>query len=176
MIGTVDEQAFRFTGFTDRLLPGQPAWLQSLLVLGITMAGAIVLHWLLFRLLKGLARGSDSASDNILVARLERPTRWAVVALVIVVVARTLPILESVWERVAGFVLPALIGWLALAIMRGSRTVPAVPAPPGGHDAARVAVLALPPGRRRPAVSTVPAPAGANVRGLPALANAPGVW
>jgi small-conductance mechanosensitive channel len=35
-----------------------------------------------------------------------------------VLAAREVPVLESAWEKIAGFVMPALIGWIALAIMR----------------------------------------------------------
>ena len=61
---------------------------------------------------------SDSRSDNILINQLGRPSRYAIVALCIVLMARELPALEAVWNKVAAFVMPGLIGWMALAIMR----------------------------------------------------------
>src|SRR5690606_16814543 len=59
----------------------------------------------------------DSASDDILIARLLRPTRYALVALALVMAAREIPALDEVWRKVAGYVMPALIGWIALAVM-----------------------------------------------------------
>ena len=40
------------------------------------------------------------------------------VALALVLTAREIPAFETVWERVAGFVMPAVIGWIALAILQ----------------------------------------------------------
>lgn len=104
------------TQFTDQF--GSAANIANAVLLG---AAAIViawgLHWAIFRLLRRLAMGSGSDADDIVVHRLTRPTRYALMALALVLVARELPLLEEVWERVAGFVMPALIGWMVLAII-----------------------------------------------------------
>lgn len=104
------------------LTDGQPQWLQligpPILVGGFAIAVALAAHWLLFSVLRRFARASDNTADNILVKRLSRPTRWSMIALAVVVAARVIPAFEEVWVKVAGFVMPALIGWMALAIMR----------------------------------------------------------
>ncbi len=79
---------------------------------------ALLAHRILFGILKKVAKSSDSDADNIVVRHLARPTKWAMVALGIVLAAREVPILDSAWEKIAGFVMPALIGWIALSIMR----------------------------------------------------------
>ena len=96
----------------------QAHWVQAVIALGGGLVLALILHAIVFRLLRRLAHGSESESDNILVTHLARPTRFAIIALAAVLVARELPFLEGVWERVAGFVMPLLVGWIALAIMR----------------------------------------------------------
>lgn len=78
---------------------------------------ALVAHWILFRVLRRIARDSDSGSDNVLVRCLAQPTRVALIALVLVLVAREIPALDAIWQRVASFVMPALVGWIALAIL-----------------------------------------------------------
>lgn len=85
--------------------------------LGILIA--LIAHRILFRILDGLTRASESPSDDIVVARLQRPTRYAMVALGLVLAAREIPMLEDIWQRIAGLVMPALIGWIALAVMLG---------------------------------------------------------
>lgn len=80
-------------------------------------AVALAVHWLAFRLLRRFARSSNSESDNVLVRRLATPTRVALIALALVIAAREIPAFEAIWEKVAGFVMPALIGWIALAIL-----------------------------------------------------------
>lgn len=85
-------------------------------VIGVTVA--LVLHHLLYRLLMRLAARSDTHSDDIVLAHLRRPTRWAMAALGLVLAARETPLLADVWQRIAGFVMPALVGWIALAAFR----------------------------------------------------------
>jgi len=101
---------------------GLPNWLQSVLVPAIAVivavAVALLVHRLAFLALRRLASSSETESDNILVTRLARPTRYAMVALAFVLVMPLTPVLEVAWTRAAGFVMPALIGWIALAIMR----------------------------------------------------------
>ncbi len=98
-----------------------PDHLQSWLVAALAAAGgvliALLVHRLLFSILLRIAGSSDSEADNLVVRQLARPAKWAMVALGIVLVAREIPLLGSAWEKVAAFVMPALIGWMAIAIM-----------------------------------------------------------
>ncbi len=100
---------------------GQPAWVEQLAyALGagaLAVSFALAVHWLVFRTLHHVARASDSEADNILVRRLARPTRYALVALALVLAARESPILDELWEKVAGFAMPALVGWVVVAIL-----------------------------------------------------------
>ena len=79
---------------------------------------ALLAHWLVFRVLRRIARRSDSESDNVLVRCLARPTRVGLIALALVLVAREIPALDAVWQKVASFVMPALVGWIAIAILQ----------------------------------------------------------
>lgn len=105
-----------------RLRDTVPDHLEAWLVAALAGAGGVLLallvHRMLFSILLRVARTSDSEADNMVVRHLARPAKWAMVALGIVLVAREIPLLETVWEKVAGFVMPALIGWMAIAIMR----------------------------------------------------------
>lgn len=78
---------------------------------------ALLAHWIVFRILRRIARRSDSGSDNVLVRCLAQPTRVGLVALALVLVAREVPALDAIWQKVASFVMPALVGWIALAIL-----------------------------------------------------------
>lgn len=101
-------------------LPDVPAWaaigLTALIVAAIAIAAALVVHWLAFRLLRRLAGASESEADDIVIAKVARPSRWALVALALVAAADAVPALGVLWERVGGIVLPLLIGWMVLAI------------------------------------------------------------
>jgi len=87
----------------------------ALLAAAIGVVAALVVHRVLHGLLARLARGSESKADDIVVASLRRPTRYAMVALGLVLAARETPLLAEVWQKLAGFAMPALIGWIALA-------------------------------------------------------------
>jgi small-conductance mechanosensitive channel len=100
-------------------IPDQFEELSLALLLGaMGVIFALVAHRILFTILQRVARSSESEADNVVVSSLARPTRWSMVALGIVLAARETPVLDEVWQRIAGFVMPALIGWIALAIMR----------------------------------------------------------
>ncbi len=94
------------------------AWLVAALAAAIGVIVALIAYRILFGILRKVAHASDSETDNVVVKHLARPTKWAMVALGIVLAAREVPRLDAAWEKIAGFVMPALIGWIALAIMR----------------------------------------------------------
>lgn len=89
----------------------------ALLAAAIAILAALIVHRGLFRVLKRIASGSGNTTDDVLVARLARPSRYAFVALGLVLAAREIPALEDVWQKVAGFLMPAIVGWIALALM-----------------------------------------------------------
>lgn len=108
--------------FIERNVAGLPNWAeQPVLAILAGLAGvliALAVHAVLFRVLHRVARQSTGEADDLVVNRLQRPTRWAFVSLGIVLAARETPALESVWERFAPFVMPLLTGWVAIAILR----------------------------------------------------------
>lgn len=87
----------------------------ALLATAIGVVAALLVHRVLHGLLARLARASESEADDIVVASLRRPTRYALIALGLVLAARETALLAEVWQKLAGFVMPALIGWIALA-------------------------------------------------------------
>lgn len=104
--------------FTGRL----PGWAEHLLIAlvaaAIGIAIALVIHGVIFRVLGRITQRSESQTDNIVVRRVERPARFAIVALGIGYAAREAPPLAVAWAKVSGFVMPALLGWIALALLR----------------------------------------------------------
>lgn len=98
-----------------------PADLEQILIAIVAAAIGImvglIIHRILFSVLRRLAAASDGQSDDLVVAHLARPSRWALVALGLVVAAREIPLVDDVWQKAAGFVMPALLGWMALALL-----------------------------------------------------------
>lgn len=104
--------------FTGRL----PTWAEQLMtgalaaVIGIVLA--LIAHRVLFRVLRKVASGSLSEADDILVKRLARPARYAFIALGVAYAARETSALQVAWDKVSGFVMPFLLGWIVLALLR----------------------------------------------------------
>ena len=92
-------------------------WIMALIIGTLGVLGALLIHRVLFGLLRRFATSSESASDNVVVDQLERPTRWGSIALGLVLAARETALLANIWERAAGFVMPALVGWIILSIV-----------------------------------------------------------
>ncbi|HEY6817547.1 MAG TPA: mechanosensitive ion channel family protein, partial [Croceibacterium sp.] len=107
----------------------------ALLLAAIGVAIALVAHRLLYGLLARLARASESKVDDVVVRALRGPTRWATVALGLAVAARESLLLAAAWQKLAGFVMPALIGWIALAGLNAFVRANAVEADAGPGDA-----------------------------------------
>ncbi|WP_374412584.1 mechanosensitive ion channel family protein [Novosphingobium colocasiae] len=106
----------------ERTIAPLPNWaeapLVALLAAAIGMALGLAVHALLFRVLRRVARSSQSEADDLVVARLARPTRWAFVAMGVVLAARDTPALDAAWSRFAPFVMPLLTGWIAVTVLR----------------------------------------------------------
>ena len=86
-------------------------------VLGI--AFGLLLHRLLFDLLRRLARSNETQSDDIIVEALARPARWALATLGLVIAARHTPALGNLWQAIGGLVMPLLLGWIAFSLVKG---------------------------------------------------------
>jgi len=108
-------------GWIEAYLAEFPRWVTvvavTLIAAVVAIGVALVIHQLLFRLLRRLARSSQSQSDNVIIQRLTKPTRYALIALALVIAAGVTPALEVLWNRIAALVLPLLIGWMVLAIL-----------------------------------------------------------
>ena len=98
-----------------------PGWLEQIIIAAIAaaigIAVALLVHAVLFRILQRIVRASVSETDDILVHRLARPTRYALVALGIGYAARETPPLAVAWGKVSDFAMPFLLGWIALAVL-----------------------------------------------------------
>lgn len=108
--------------FLDRSLPAfRIDWQEAAyvaLVAAVAVAAALILHRLLCGILLRLSRKSQSEADDLVLQTLTNPIKWAMIAVALVLAAQTTPILASLWQTIAGFVVPALVGWIALAIVR----------------------------------------------------------
>lgn len=87
-------------------------------VVGLAVVAALFVHRVLFAVLRRAARASASEADDLVIRSLARPIQWGLIAAAMVIAAEMNPRLSSLWAPLAGFVVPALVGWTALAIIR----------------------------------------------------------
>ena len=86
---------------------------------GIPALAAFVLHWIVFGLLRGITRHSETLVDNSIVAATRRPARWAMIAIAVAIAAQTDALVGRGWDLAAGYIVPALLGWVAYALIDG---------------------------------------------------------
>jgi small-conductance mechanosensitive channel len=95
-------------------------WTRYVVVALTAIVAAGLLHAALGFVLRRAAARTKTKADDILLRRLRGPTRWifAVVALVIAQPAMRLgPMGQDWWRFIAGLLTPALMGWLAIALL-----------------------------------------------------------
>lgn len=100
------------------LLSVFPDWLRSLLLVTLALVSGLAAHALLTVLLARGAAHSRTAVDDIVLTRLRAPVRLLFVVMAISVIQ---PLLADwpvhVWLRVAGLLVPALVGWVVIALL-----------------------------------------------------------
>ncbi|BAK66815.1 putative MscS family transporter [Sphingobium sp. SYK-6] len=104
----------------DRAMAGLPGWLASLIVAGAAIIVALALHWLAVQIVRRASARSVSSIDDNLLLRLRQPSRWLFVAIALSLVQPALALDEGglrLWTRLSGLLVPALIGWLAIAVL-----------------------------------------------------------
>jgi small-conductance mechanosensitive channel len=88
----------------------------------VLAAMAIVLGWLAHLashvLLVRLARASVIKADEVIVRCLRLPARWTLITLALVLATRFDPLLGRIWSWLEPFVIPALLGWIAVSLVR----------------------------------------------------------
>jgi small-conductance mechanosensitive channel len=102
-------------------------WAQSgagaAIAAAIALAIAFAVHFVIFAVLDRIARLSPTPSDDVVVDRVRQPLRWSLVAVAISLAAESQPALAHIWSSVARFVVPALLGWVAFALVKAFAVV-----------------------------------------------------
>lgn len=104
--------------FAGRAIPVIAA---NLTIVAVAVALALAAHAIGMRLLRRFAARTPASSDDIFVERACRPTRWIAVALALALVRRFLILSEmsdALWTQLAGLLVPLVIGWLAISMIR----------------------------------------------------------
>lgn len=90
---------------------------------GIAVAMALAIHFILFALLDRAARLSASTADEVVFGRLRQPLRFGLMAVALALTAEANPLVGKVWDLLARFLVPALLGWTAYALVKAFAAV-----------------------------------------------------
>ncbi|MBW8754444.1 MAG: mechanosensitive ion channel [Sphingomonadales bacterium] len=91
---------------------------EAAIAVGVAVIVALALHFVLFAIFARITRLSHLKTDGVVVERLRQPARWSLIAVAISLVAETHPVIAELWGSVARFVVPALLGWVAFALVK----------------------------------------------------------
>ena len=84
---------------------------------------AVLISYLAYRLVFGLVKRithmSENQTDDLLVQRIRRPIKWSFIAIGVTLAAQFDASLGALWEPLAQFLRPALLGWIAYNIAKG---------------------------------------------------------
>lgn len=89
------------------------------LAIAIPALAALLLHWAAFAVLRRLAQRSASQLDDSVIEAVRRPARWTIVAMAITIAAETDALVGWGWGLLGKYVVPALLGWSAYALVDG---------------------------------------------------------
>lgn len=95
-----------------------PAALHAVVFVGVSLAAAGLLHRLVFGVLLRVSRRTPTPVDELVADQLRAPTRWAAAAIAVSLAAQGDPLIAQAWLAMAKFVVPALLGWIAYALVK----------------------------------------------------------
>lgn len=115
---------------TDLLRQILPDWsivpITTIAIAALSCAIALAAHTIVVRILLRLSKRSADRSDDVLIRRLIRPTRWMTVGVGLSIALESTPLTgeaNALAHRISGLVVPMLIGWLALATLNAIRDI-----------------------------------------------------
>lgn len=97
--------------------------LNDLAASSLIVFAAVLLSYIAYRIafsiVDRITRLSESNADEIVVERVKRPIKWSFIAIGLTIAAQIDPSLARIWEPLAQFLRPALLGWIAYNAVRG---------------------------------------------------------
>ncbi|MHA7820332.1 MAG: mechanosensitive ion channel family protein [Erythrobacter sp.] len=83
-----------------------------------SVVAAYVLYRIVFAIVSRIAHMSESEVDDILLQKVRAPIKWSLIAIGVTLAAQFDATLRQVWEPLAQFLRPALLGWIAFNVVK----------------------------------------------------------
>lgn len=84
----------------------------------LSVVAAYLVYRAIFGVVHRLTLASETEVDEMIVERVRRPVKWSFIAISLTIVAQFNADLQSVWEPLAQFLRPALLGWIAYTLVK----------------------------------------------------------
>ena len=95
------------------------AVVETAIALGGAILLALVAHYVAFALIRRFTKASSSQIDDVVAQKVRKPMRWAMVAFAISIAANNDALVGDGWDSFAKFLTPAVVGWVAFAMVKG---------------------------------------------------------
>jgi len=82
------------------------------------IAIAYALYRVVFAIITRLTRTSETKIDELIVDRIRSPVKWSFIVLGVTLAVQYDPQLQAIWEPLARFLRPALLGWIAYTLVK----------------------------------------------------------
>ncbi len=86
--------------------------------LTIAVIAAYAIYRVVFAILRRVTHQSETTTDDLVIESIRRPIKWSLIAIGVTVVAQGNEALAFIWEPIARFVRPALLGWIGYTIVK----------------------------------------------------------
>ena len=93
--------------------------IETAVALGSSIVLALIVHYVAFALLRRFTRASESQIDDVIVQRVRKPLRWAMIGFAISIAAENDHLVGDGWDVLAKFLQPFVLGWVAYAVVKG---------------------------------------------------------
>ncbi|MDA0820120.1 MAG: mechanosensitive ion channel [Proteobacteria bacterium] len=91
----------------------------SALIVAVAVVIAYLIYRAVFRLVSRVTRVSETNVDDEIIGRIRAPIKWSFIAIAVTLAAQYDASLGLLWEPLAQFLRPALLGWIAYNAVKG---------------------------------------------------------
>ncbi|MFZ9396338.1 MAG: mechanosensitive ion channel family protein [Erythrobacter sp.] len=90
----------------------------SAIAVVVAVVAAYLVYRVVFAMADRLTRLSETEVDEMVLERVRKPVKWGFIAIGVTLAAQVDPELKLLWEPMARFVRPALLGWIAYTLVK----------------------------------------------------------
>lgn len=105
-------------------LPDLPEWAAKIGGVLVVLLAVAIIHRIAFAVIQRLAARTATKTDDIVAARLRKPTFWLVMGIALAAAGPGLDLpryWDNIWQRVFGLLSPAVVGWVIHALLAAYR-------------------------------------------------------